>query len=731
LDLTRTDHEQEIKVFDLDIVLLNLEHGDNAYKKMVKLTDFLEMVEAVKVAINHALYGQLSGDLVSFPSLVANILRCVIYFLNIGIYKLSDVSRQDAETLFTKLCHGGWWLALPYRKSFLKLLRQCRTDIAVLGQVIGGAKNSGKRLFMSDKAVQDLIGLPLASSQIPMRFVRCIERLSNKQSERKKDNLPRASKSSAMQALTALNLLAAHKTGCDTIPFLPFPSPSGSVAAFFGSTDERSRNLDLADATAIFKECVHIVYDLGPRVIAMCLMARDLWRKEWLEYKGPYSHTAQDAFRNGLAAILRILEADFDDSYDLSDYKHGSAGRLKKMVALVQCATVTLITFLQARRLNEVVGEGKAKFGLYFGCVTTVSEALNEKELDIYLVKNIKQFVTMWCNNMVSDCVQVLEGLANAHRPPNTEPLKRAENIDEARLQKLLVLRLFHAHGLGDKEQFHYDRVKVWLLQRAGVAPEKLDGPRAFRRLFGLIFTNRFDNPLILALQEQYGHLSVWSTYWYCSDSKSKDWHTRQQKMYAERLLLEEEFDEVRSENFERKILDMLDGKSVGGIFPRLVARTAKHLSSRIEFVMLDNVEKAKALHAACSERGYKNVERKDNSCTLGSARTARFSKCKKDGKPRPELASYKTCDDCIHGLGNNESESIHQKELDEVQAKADDYRLPLAVRLECAEKRNELQRLIASERTSRERNRSEFKKLAESWAPIVLDRSNLRRSTS
>ncbi|ENG1061390.1 hypothetical protein ABS381_005886, partial [Burkholderia multivorans] len=245
-----------------------------------------------------------------------------------------------------------------------------------------------------------------------------------------------------------------------------------------------------------------------------------------------------------------------------------------------------------------------------------------------------------------------------------------------------------------------------------------------FRRFYCNLFVNRYDNPVAAALQHHLDHSHMGATAIYGLDPHDRDAEEKSAAIFRKEEDDDESFlsinSEVRQEHHVAKVIELLSGKSVGGIYSRLILKLTARLSRDSSFSLAPVETKGKIVADKMNSRGFAALENGHGMCMAGTARhTAKKANCAHDGEPHPEVASPTVCGDCIN-LMNPEGYQHHlEQERDALLLEAADMTLPRAVREAKRKDAADVDAYLAADRRIAEGNKQIILKLVESWSEM------------
>jgi hypothetical protein len=720
LDLTHTHGDTVYQAeYALEEILLNLNDAEGIHQGMRKLGEFPHFVRALKIAMNSELIRNHEGEPgTAIAGLMNHGINLIIWTLRQGKYRLADIDRSDYDKLINELVEGGWGKVLKHNQVLGKLISEAFRSPDVLRSLVG--RNNGKDITVSIEDLVSRIGMPLSSVKVPLWFSDKLAELAKGKHARqpakvaqKGKNKNRPTRGYLETALAAFNSLANQRHGGDCISFYPSDNIQGKMNAVFGEP-KRSRNLSPDDAVRILKSTADWVLDLAPDVVGLAAFARE----EIIKHGQPGTAEKEASYRSALADKLKQFRE-----------KHGPLVErfwpedsnpvtvLHTYIRYVQFSATSLISVLYALRANAAVGD-RMGFGLYQGCVSPVAPGSSANVIEIFLPKNPREYRSFWATKMVTYIVSILEKLRDATRPLKEATYGEPESLKERRSQKLFGHARFEVAYFHRLLKFKFSAAKAGFLKAIGLDPSVLDAQRAFRRLHCILYVYRYRDARIEALSWRLGHASIKQTEWYVTDASMTEYRKSIEKYYVgQTASLAKELKEVRSEFFQKQILDMLTGRAAGGGFSSFVGRFVKKLTRNVEFANKPVGEKAKQVHRQLEAAGYHPNDRRHGDCMLGDAATAKYgANCCENGLPRPENASLEKCNGCRNAYNSKGNLLQYERELSELKVKAQDFDLPTPVRLAAKVECERLEALVSREQALSATNRTFFIRLVEGW---------------
>ncbi|MFM0739441.1 hypothetical protein PQQ51_19545 [Paraburkholderia xenovorans] len=732
-----TFRSSETRQINLGEIVMDVRGGRSPYRKMKRLRDFPRLLKAVKIGINTVLARNDDGDAWQQVGMFLwNCIRFFVWCIRKGIHKLSDLTPEDVTSCVASVGKKGWWGVLGYDSALRALLKRAKADHAFAISLKGTSDHVPYTTFNHTR-ISAQIGLPLPRSALPDWFSRAMCKIyddKRKQPARLSQRLVDTG-----SLIRTLNLLALFPPYADSIPFFPFQNAEAAkrryqkVHSLRANYDGRTLNLPLPQAISLLETSLKWAFDYFPGVTELVQIVLNAFKKNRNKNADECDAAMRTALRNAYPAIREKYQLPFPEI----DMNHGNQS-LHAMVGYVMTAITCLIALNHGRRRNEILGHEKI-YGLYVGCVQEVAPESDNKKIDIYIEKSLRNYATLWCNILVQRCVEKLETLHTlfnrfkpSSRATNRRPsssaggnakLSREERLKIKRAQKLFTLVNFSKRGLtGGNTEYNWDNYAPEFFTMAGVDVRDFAArTHPFRRLFAVLFVYRYDCPELLALSQHFFHLTVDQTRIYVTDSKSRVQKNRIAELFAkgreDQKNLQELLSETRTRFLAEKIEDLLNGKLLGGAFPRVVLRFVKQLSKFSDFLELTNEEKARLITERLEHIGYKVSEKENGACMAGDARRGRQNaNCARDGDIHPETASPKRCQKCTFSLTTSTTILWFEKDRDEARACADNLRLAPSIRIGYQRQADQMDAIIALEKQFSEETANQYQAVEATW---------------
>ncbi|ASV96709.1 hypothetical protein [Paraburkholderia aromaticivorans] len=699
--------------YDLTNIVVAVNGGLSPFTTHRRLGDFPEFVDTLKILINLTCKRHHRGNVEpAITAAIATAVRLFIWMHRKGAPALRALTSEDVNALVVDVAEKGWWSILEYDEALKVLLERASEDLELRESLrsASSAKHHREGNFKRDIFATEL-GLPYAPHLTPTWFARDFGRLVGIPEDQIK---PRAGGllKNKKTTMHTLNLLAEMPAGFDGLSRYPFANVSRSQRSLnitsASNRDGRTENLDLDVAVTIFRNSIKWVYDYFPGIIELVAAARDELEKN--VSKEPW--TTLRRLRLRLRKEYPGIKAKFHLPFPTIDASEGEFS-LARMIDYLFVAATSLIASNHGRRRNEVNGFEKP-YGLYFGCVEQVAAEPELRRIDFYIEKSLKDYATFWCNKLVADVVERLEQLQQYFRPLNTNPIDIERDHEAGRNIKLFSRRTFSQHGFSAAAtEFDWESHARQFFALCGMSTLDFSGrAHPFRRIFCLLFVNRYDHPELIALSEHLGHVDIDQTQVYITDPPARRLERRIAMLIGKARDEMKDFyqmlQDVRSEAFEQKILDLLSGKLIGGGLPRLILKFIKRMSASATFRKMSLEDQARLTRERMEAHAYRYQESRNGGCSAGNARhTRKAAKCAADGQIHHERANPETCHGCIHSLTTENYITLMEQDAAELRAASENPRTPPSLRLRWAKDAERLFEIARQERQLGEKSRA------------------------
>jgi hypothetical protein len=600
-------------------------------------------------------------------------LRFLAWCVERRVYRLSALTPEDLEAFSQALRPDGWASALGLGRRLDHTLECARADRAVLEALVSVKHGVG---FVSPEVLSRQIGVLVTSREYPEGFTSAMAALAGAGFRgSKRRSAAGWSQSSFKTCFVALNRLAFLPDTLDRLSFEPFKNSREQARESGGRPDGRTLNLPIEDAAKLLRLALRWVYVRGPGVVELVR----IWRQALSDGGERWG---------GKADIQTFVVQQLREAYPALQAKHelpemtslqaAGAGD-SSVVGLVedlQTAVMVIVGINQARRKNEVLGEGSRPWGLYHGCLQLADPIVDAYELDIYIEKTWRDWLRMSANKLTVDAIGILEELQHAMFPGVDEA---SLSIQERRARKLFVLpshRVLTGED-ADPHQYSFDSHSRRFFDEAGIA-DALRRTHPFRRLFALIYTYRWDHPSLQALSEHLCHLDMECTRLYVTDDAMRAQAETIEQVYRMRAdcLPQDELDEAQRQYADDLLQAMLTSPQAGGPMTRRVRLWVRRLSRRVEFADADLATALGAVRGDIERRAYLPTAFRHGACWANHPRHAGHAHCGKDGQLHRELAGIDVCRTCpFHSTSSAFLQNIEKDAgaLEARMAQADD----------------------------------------------------------
>ena len=587
----------------------------------------------------------------------------------------------------------GWFSAWSIDARLDSIVEQARNDrifFEELTSVHCGA------VSISPTVLSKAISLPISSREYPDNFRDAIAELAGAKlrCRKKYGQQDRAwSQSSFKLCFSGLNRLAYLPAEVDRLEFEPFPNSREHARRSGANPDRRTANLPLEDAAKILQCALNWIYRRSDGVIELVTIWRDAIQEA---QRSDCAYTSMIILTNNR---LQATYPELCERYDLPKSEHVLATTVLELVQRMQTAAMLLVGINQARRKNEVLGEGKRPFGLYRGCLTLSDPFVEASELDIYIEKTWRNWLRMSTNKLTVDAIGVLEKL-HAVMFPELQPCKEMTR-EELRRQKLFVLpsHKFFIKQSAEPDRYDFDRHGNAFFEEAQVA-EQYRRTHQMRRLFALIYMYRWDHPVLQALSEHLCHVDIESTRLYVTDDEMRKEAERIEALYRVRTdgFPEEEIGEARRQYQDDQLRAMLSSTASGGPMTYRVRKWVRRLAHTVQFAD-DELEGMVAIAQQSTQRkGYEPRSFRHGICWAGAGRgAARKARCGDGAALHRERAGIGLCGSCpFHSTSAIFLKNIEQDA--EALDQAADAALDPREKIQCRRSARELRDLIKLE---------------------------------
>lgn len=723
----RTKGANNEKIYTINLNDTFAGYGDlSVYNSPLRLSDFTHIKTTIKHIINNRLIKHDDSSVIS-----AEMSRIFSFYRNFysylfrqGIYRLDQITKDDIDTFVSDyIDNDGWWRLLGYEETLDGLFAQIEKEPELATEIAGIGIKDKARFALNTSTISNLTGLPMRS-YVPADFSEKVRKrffpntLSKNLTNNFRDVISIPTLEHVFKRINDLNELPM---GVDRIDFVPFPVASRlakNLAAV--KHEERTLNITPDYAVKLITTAYDWIYNKSPGVIELLETARET-AEECL------TTIAEGRYRGD--KVRKAVQFRYDEIKDTYGFEYKSIGLdssrpghescLGELVRIVQFSAFNMIGINHGRRKNELLGEGDRPYGLYLGCTSNASEELDVHKINIYVEKTVKNWSEFWCNKLVADSIDVLEQIYQLIRPLNTPPIVPTGDIDNDISNKLFVKRFFANVEKWADADLHRKSLQLVDYSKESDAFFKIVNPDGSkldnkshpnRRLFACLYYYRFEYAELLALRDHLGHMYTGMTHVYVSDPDTRKLSEQMSQQWKqEQYGLDSVMDEVRADYFKDIILQILEGNKVGGYWPRLIAKRLKTLSNstKFDYESLTREDKVNIIYEKLASKGYSPNPKSNGVCMVGDSKlSSRMAKCYKETL-NPQDAEPAICSGCVHLFTNENYIQTMKDDLNELESKSNDFRLPLVARKQAEEQANDLKVIIDKEINLSEENKT------------------------
>lgn len=614
----------------------------------VKLGDFPHWMDVCKAYAALALHDTTAHNAADIVFNAMNhVFRFLAWCIRRRVLRLDALTSDDLKEFAKELHPRGWFSALSFDSRLKDAVDLAAVDSDLRDRLVR-KPGGGSSASFSPGPLSEAIGCVITPREYPSWLGGALKVLApgrrSKFLSGRDDGEREWGASSFKNCFVAVRRLNRIAPPLDRLSFDPFPNARVAARASGGRPDSRTPNLPLEEAGKLLACALSWIYDKSPAIEQLL--------KTW-------AHARSEASGNGggakaaQAAALRAVNAEYTRLRAEFNLPPGSIGigrvskdglSLIEFVHRVQTAAVVLIGINQARRKNEIIGEGARPWGVYFGCVEKSDPFVDAYEIDIYIEKTWQDWRRMPSNRITADVVAALERLRLAM---TGLALPRELELTERRACKLFVVPREDSGGTVRLGSYSFERHCDGFFDEAKIA-KKWRRTHQFRRLFALLYMYRHDHPSLQALSEALCHLDLECTRTYVTDSSMVDEAERIGNLYRNREdeAPLEELGEVRREYADAQIRAMLTSSEVGGTLTRRVRKWVRRLAAKAEFDTDDLNDAVSSIRSGMSKPGHEPTPYAHGVCWASDRHAARASCGRKGGLAR-ENAGVATCSSC------------------------------------------------------------------------------------
>jgi hypothetical protein len=721
--------------FEIDLTLTIVGWGgDGIYKEPVRICDFARVKKTFWHVTNNLLeiHNTSSSIKSEIVTKINEIKRIYSYLFRNGIYELRQVTPEIITHLISEYrANDGWWNLLDYEGAFNRAFDRALSNPIIANEICGIDK---KGLFNFKQGKLDRhLGLPLSGFRSnEWQFRANSEFHPENESKIFEENTIGINYSVLRKICRGLNLLHFDASDVDTISFLPFISELQFSVQHQSNTgfDGRTKNTTPEFAVELITLCYEWIYKKAPHVISLLKRAREYAECVVDIHKDQTKYQQRTVNWN----YMEMIQTHYEEIKNEAGFEWSSISLIQKtrgdislsdLVKMVHQACFHMIGINHGRRKNEILGCSDLPYGLYLGCISDLNPDMGLRSIRIYIEKTVQDWVEFPANKLVSDAVIVLEKIYQLHRPLNSPPIEVYKEHKLNEHHKLFVLRRYSISSWGDLDSWPK---KVPLVdQRRGAIlffnllegeyPSLVRKSHINRRFFSCLYYYRFEYAELGAISDHLCHESSLSTNIYINDPDTRGLGESMQTLWRRELSEQARInEEVEQEYFEYTMKQILRGEKVGGYFPRLISKRMKTLSKNIEFRKLSDNKKASYIAGRLTYKGYAPNPKANGVCMVGTnKRTLKHSNCFDEGV-NPQDASPNVCSGCIHLFTNHNYIRVMNDEVNELQQKSKDFRLPIQVRKQAEVQSLDLIKIIDLEISLSEDNQKILSETISLW---------------
>lgn len=707
------DAAPKVRVIDLNSFTLAGSDPGSAigiYDSPIPISHFPNFIDALKVAVNSTVTDTNKGDVSSALGQTLTSCRNIFsWLIRHGIYKLADCQPEDVETLLSEVANGGWSKVNQLNRRLINLGLRLRASPEQAERFVNIRYRGEQRIKVSE--LEHEIGLPINGRYLPRWFRRRLFKVvrgDETTPDRNPKDLNPLTFGSATATGHALNRMSLAPAGIDSIAFYPLHSVNAAVKEMTTRSKGQTPNITISEATLLLSECLRWTYDYSPHLIAVLEEVR-----RSIEAGADHFETAARVYNSEVASRI-------SSNSPITADEEGMKILVEKIAVCMTAAGCTIGIF-HGRRVNEIFGHRKP-YGAYFGCVEQVSFTPRAYQAEFYVEKGPQEFRSFPANVLIADAIALLERFFVLFRDISQPEPTYTSPRSASREKKLFQVRKIVRYGFGHTSWPRWRLPFNELLKRSGV-DEKVwwDQHAPFRRLYATFFIHRYDMPELPALQHQLGQWGVAQAISYAYDKVQRPTGRSVREIHSkpdpDTRSVMGEIRAASSTYLKELVVDLLSGKSTGGIFPRLLLKLAKRLSASTDFRALSMERKAERLAAAAEKRGYAANPLRHTVCLAGSARHTRTrAKCANLGELRREDASPAKCSGCVHSWSNANYRRNQLRLAEGFENDAQDHDLPQGLRTGLSSQADALRELVHAEEVFSARTAAALDELTQLW---------------
>lgn len=611
-------------------------------------------VLAIDTYLRSAQYSKASHKTVS--AMVKTIAKCWEWGRLNGIYRAEDWSAGHFRLLEKQLVQGRWALALQGESRIQHFLStRPAVDSIALTDSRFAIRSELSRMLGTN---MNILELGCGRNSIH----RYVEPNPPAQGWDSNTTPGHPSSKGLMHVFWAVNLLG-NVVKPYGFKLTPFPDP-WSRARRLGTPNARTPTLSVDQAIGLLvysMKCVDQYSEL------ICDLVYEV---------GRIAFEAGQAKANRMAHV-RLIKRLWEESlvrasssktlgFDVSISSTSIRGSktVSMLVDMLMIACVVLIASLNARRKDEIIHK---TLGLRRDSIRPINEELGVYEGMFYIEKTLKSYAPYFTNQETFDAYSVLQKLEQAQLDVETlftGEERSAESISHSMFWSRSVATTSNRLMPRAWFTFDFNRKGAGRAFTAAALGEDVrpigGGAHIFRRLYAILYYYRFEHGGLLSVRYQLAHLNCEMTKQYVTSAMIDTVEARipiamrrppenvRAAIEADWQALDKVIQEVGNEKLLSVIVDLLDGQTFSGGFPRLVERLHRRFLKDLDYSAMDRERQARRLQQRLISRGHGLRPFPQADCAAGTSR-ARGAKCSNNegGGPAPENASADICCTC------------------------------------------------------------------------------------
>ena len=568
-----------------------------------------------------------------------------------SVYSLKDASIDDWNTLYEHYANVGWSGCLNLEER--TMLAISSTDLADLSSAFHYIR--GEISCINQEYWRKKIGWGWQLS-ISRKVYDALNDLT--------PDIPKAKcwtmGSAELDSPPTTNMLVRYASWITSLYHLPYtvdkiatiPSCANARAARKHTKRENTRNKNLSVDVAV--ELLGAAYDVMENILPLVLELLNDGKKLTAIHSAKKFPSKLQTLKSKLAveSVLQVRITAWCSSRHRRTTENEYT--VVEIISIVQGAAAILIAALTARRQREIcdpeIGIRREDFypinEIYAKCNFYIEKTLQDRDL-----LNITAFTGQVIKNLIS-----LSDATNWDNIINTEEgsIFKYYSLGAAfRPRKMLHFRFVNESNV------HTNSLEAFLTYAFRKSTHKPDlNPHMLRRLYGIIYLYRFDEPRLRALSKHYRHTLIASTRTYVTDPPSRDKsESIQAKMglgngiLKHRRLTDDNdltniINDVSEQKFRETVTAILNGQPCLGGFAKIVRKLYQKLTLIGEF---DNDANVDSVISLLAKNKHFPKPFSHSQCNAPCSKINPTAKCFNDGHLCRSEASAIICNGCIY----------------------------------------------------------------------------------